>query len=164
MKLHRKLHNISANDHPYRSLESLFFPLNISMTHLMPSVNRNAILIDYQQAVTFGCGSFNIRTQRQSSWSLAFKGLNEGVLQVLFPNIYFHCMCVVVYNIRELCWNILVCFHLAFGTMETSIMLYTVILYQTFAFEKYTREHRCVKWTHCLFWQHITSVMSIIAK
>lgn len=105
----------------------------------MPSVNRNDVLIDYQKAVTFGCGSFNVRTQTQSSWRLAYRGLNKGV-----PNIYFHCMCVVVYNIRELRWNISVCCHLVFRSMKTSIMLYTVILYQTSAFQKYTRKHRCV--------------------
>lgn len=138
------MHNISTNDHRYRSLESLYFLLNISMTNLMPSDNRNDVLIDFQQAVTFGCCSFNIRTQSQSSWRLAYKGLNKGVLQIVFPNIYFHCVCVVVYSIREVHWNISVCCHLVFGTMKTSIILYTVIIYQTFAFEKYTREHRCV--------------------
>jgi hypothetical protein len=34
-----------SNNIRYRSCESLFFPLNINMSLLMPSVDRNAVLI-----------------------------------------------------------------------------------------------------------------------
>jgi hypothetical protein len=41
------------------SCENSFFPLNISISNLMQSTDRNAILIDQQRADLFSCGSYN---------------------------------------------------------------------------------------------------------
>jgi hypothetical protein len=35
-----------SNDHRSRKCERLFFPSNIGTTHLMPSIDRNAVLSD----------------------------------------------------------------------------------------------------------------------
>jgi hypothetical protein len=39
----QKTHNSSSNDNRFRSCESLFFPLNNGMLHLIPSFDRNGI-------------------------------------------------------------------------------------------------------------------------
>jgi hypothetical protein len=36
---------LSSNSHKYSSCESLFFPLNIGISHLMPSLDRNTVLL-----------------------------------------------------------------------------------------------------------------------
>jgi hypothetical protein len=58
----QKTHNIffkcPSNSKRYIWCERLFFPLNIGISHLMPSVDRTA----QQQAELFGCGGFNAST------------------------------------------------------------------------------------------------------
>lgn len=50
------------------------------MLHLMPSINRNIELTDYQLAELFGWASFNASTPSQSNWFMVCKGLSFPLL------------------------------------------------------------------------------------
>jgi hypothetical protein len=50
------------------------------MLHLMPSINRNIELTDYQLADLFGWASFNASIPIQSNWFMVRQGLSFPLL------------------------------------------------------------------------------------
>jgi hypothetical protein len=53
----QKTHNMTFKQRWVYIIESPFLPLSISMSHLMPSINRNTAVIDQHWATVFLCGS-----------------------------------------------------------------------------------------------------------
>jgi hypothetical protein len=78
---HGKTHNTFLNwpstNHWLTSCETFFFPLNISIPYLMPSINRNAVLTEYLQADLFCCGSFNANKLSWFNQLIAYNELLE---------------------------------------------------------------------------------------
>lgn len=79
MQLHRITQNISlwwpSNSNWNKSCESLLFFLNIRVSQLLPSIDRNYVLTDKQGAVFFGCGDFNAGTSIRSTRYVASKSV-----------------------------------------------------------------------------------------
>jgi hypothetical protein len=51
--------SLFSSGHSYSNCESLLFHLNNTVSHLMSSIDRNAVLSHYHRASLFSCGSFN---------------------------------------------------------------------------------------------------------
>jgi hypothetical protein len=58
--------------------------LNLTMSHLMPETDRNAMVIDKQWVNPFRFGSFNVSTPSSSNWHMTIKGLRVNYVRVWF--------------------------------------------------------------------------------